>query len=89
MLPDPALIADLQGTGIPSMITPKQKKRSVIVRTVGPVKPERATKDVMAFKQAADNYVLKATATKKSANSAMMALGIQDAKGKLTKTYRP
>jgi hypothetical protein len=58
------------------------------VKTVGPVKPERATKDVMAFKRAADNYVRKATASVKSANSAMMALGIQDHKGKLTKTYR-
>jgi hypothetical protein len=59
------------------------------MRTVGPVNPERATKDVIAFKRAADSYVRKATESKKSASSAMMALGIQDAKGKLTKTYRP
>jgi hypothetical protein len=70
------------------MITSKRKKRSTIVRTVGPVKPERATKDVVAFKRAADNYVRKATASEKSANSAMVALGIQDCKGKLTKNYR-
>jgi hypothetical protein len=70
------------------MVISKRKKRRAIVRTVGPVKPERATKDVVAFKRAADSYVRKATATEKSANSAMMALGIQDCKGKLTKTYR-
>ena len=70
------------------MTASKRKQRRAIVRTVGPVKPERATKDVMAFKRAADSYVLKATESEKPANSAMMALGIQDGKGKLTKTYR-
>jgi hypothetical protein len=70
------------------MMSSQRKKRSSVVKAVGPVKPERATKDVVAFKRAADNYVRKATASVKSANSAMMALGIQDHKGKLTKTYR-
>lgn len=70
------------------MIMPKPRKRRTIVRTVGPVKPERATKDVVAFKRAADSYVRKATASEKSANSAMVALGIQDRKGNLTKNYR-
>jgi hypothetical protein len=41
-----------------------------------------------AFKRAADSYVRKATASEKSANDAMIALGIQDHTGKLTKTYR-
>jgi hypothetical protein len=70
------------------MIMSKRKRRRTIVRTVGPVKPERATKDVVAFKRAADSYVRKATASEKSANAAMVALGIQDCNGKLTKTYR-
>jgi hypothetical protein len=86
--PNSALIADLQGTNLTVMILPKRKQRRSGVRAVGPVKPERATKDVMAFTRAADNYARKATATEKSANSAMIALGIQDRKGKLTKTYR-
>jgi hypothetical protein len=70
------------------MMPLKQKKRGQTVRTVGPVKTERATKDVVAFSQAADIYVRKATASAKSANSAMIALGIQDYKGNLTKTYK-
>jgi hypothetical protein len=40
-----------------TMIGPKQKPRRAIVRTVGPVKPERATKEVIAFKRAADRFV--------------------------------
>jgi hypothetical protein len=70
------------------MIKPQQKPRRAIVRTVGPVKPERATKEVVAFKRAADRYVRKATVSEQSANAAMVALGIYDRKGKLTKTYR-
>ena len=66
----------------------KQRKRRQTVRTIGPVKPERATKEVVAFKRAADLYVRKATASAKSANSAMISLGIQDGKGNLTKTYK-
>jgi hypothetical protein len=70
------------------MIIPKQKRRTVIVKAPGPANSERATNDAVAFKRAADSYVRKATVSEKSANFAMRALGIQDDKGKLTKTYR-
>jgi hypothetical protein len=70
------------------MIIPKQKRRTMIVKAPESVKSEHATKDVAAFKRAADSYVRKATVSEKSANFAMRALGIQDDKGKLTKTYR-
>jgi hypothetical protein len=58
------------------MIISKRKPRRSIVRAVGPVKSEHATKDVVAFKRAADSYVRKATASEKSANAAMIALSV-------------
>jgi hypothetical protein len=70
------------------MMPTKRKARRLPVRAVGPVKPELATKEVVAFKQAADSYVRKATSSEKSANSVLVALGIQDRKGRLTKLYK-
>ncbi len=57
------------------------------MRTVGPIKAS-ATKEVQAFKRAADVFVRKATSSERSANLMMMKLGIQDSKGNLKKPYK-
>ena len=53
-----------------------------------PVKPANLTKEAQAFKRAADAFVLKATSSQKSARKVMIEIGVQDAKGNLTRNYR-
>lgn len=48
----------------------------------------RDVKEVREFKRAAGAFLRKATASEKAANSTLMKLGVQDAKGNLTKQYR-
>ncbi|MDR3536717.1 MAG: hypothetical protein P4L71_09480 [Acetobacteraceae bacterium] len=54
----------------------------------GTAKLSDTTKEVLAFKRAADAFVRKATSSEKAANQTMMRLGIQDSKGALTKHYK-
>jgi hypothetical protein len=58
------------------------------VRRFGQLKAAHTSKEVLDFKRAADAYLRKATSSQKAANTTMIKLGIQDSKGKLTKTYR-
>ena len=51
-------------------------------------KPASASKDVLAFKRAADAYVRKATVSAKAANQTLVKLGTHDSKGNLTKHYK-
>jgi hypothetical protein len=88
MMHDTPAVTVLQGSVGEAMMPAKRSHRRRFVRTLGPVKPERATQEVVAFKRAAESFVRKATASEKSANAAMMTLGNQNRKGALTRTYR-
>jgi hypothetical protein len=52
------------------------------------VKGVRVGKEAAAFKRVAEAYTKKATSSPKAANTALVRLGIYDAKGNLTKNYR-
>lgn len=52
------------------------------------VRTAHLSKEVQAFKRAADAFVRKATSSQKAADQTMMRLGIQDAKGNLTRRYK-
>ena len=48
----------------------------------------KPSKELLAFKKMADDFVKKATVSGKTANETLASLGIYTIKGKLTKNYR-
>lgn len=58
------------------------------MRLKAPANPHHRTKEVMAFKRAAEAYLRKALASPEAAHKTLMRIGILDEKGNLTKHYR-